>query len=204
MTANEILNQARILLGINLESATVAETIKKALLEKATTTDGVVIGTETEKPFEIGDNILWTNPESGIVEGCPDGEYVLEDGRTIVVGEMTIKDIKPKSEEAPAEDAPSTDEAAQSLTQSKIDLSKLNEEVVLLKSENTKLKTDLEKATQDKIQLNSVVELLKSEPGAEPTVRTASISGDNTIKHNKSLHTKSDYLMSVGKMLNSK
>lgn len=204
MTSSELLDQARKLLGIKLESATVTDSvpvmpvIKKALLQVAKLEDGSTIGTESDKPFEIGDNILIADSDGNT--SCPsDGDYITTDGLTITVQSCTISNLTPKSD-AGTEDAPSTDEAAQSINQ----LKELNDEVEFLKQENKKLKIELETAKQDKIQLTSVVELLKSEPAAEPTVRTASASSDNTIKHNKALHTKSDYLIGIGKILNSK
>ena len=98
MNTKETLNKVRTLLGIEVK------------FEQAKLDNGAIFEAET---FEVGAEIFVVADEERVA--VPIGEYVLEDGRTVVITEEgIIAEIKEAGaeEEAPTEEAP-TDEVVE-------------------------------------------------------------------------------------------
>ena len=92
MNTKETLNKVRTLLGIEVK------------FEQAKLDNGAIFEAET---FEVGAEIFVVADEERVA--VPIGEYVLEDGRTVVIAEEgIIAEIKEAGaeEEAPTEEAP--------------------------------------------------------------------------------------------------
>ena len=99
MNTKETLNKVRTLLGIEVK------------FEQAKLDNGAIFEAET---FEVGAEIFVVADEERVA--VPIGEYVLEDGRTIVIAdEGIIAEIKEAGaeEEAPAEEAPAEEEVVE-------------------------------------------------------------------------------------------
>ena len=93
MKSNEMLNQIKTLLNIEVK------------LEEMKLENGTVI---TSDSFEDGKEVfIITDDESKEKVALPVGEYILEDGRLLVVSEEgIIAEIKEVSDEVPAEETP--------------------------------------------------------------------------------------------------
>ena len=123
----------------------------KALAEFAVvTTDKGILAWDGDEDLKVGDSVYLEDGE-GNRTPAEDGDYILEDGRTLKVAEGKVAEIveaeTPTEEETPAEP----------------------EEVAALKAENEALKAELE-------SLKSQVEQLKAQPLAKPAheeVRTS-------------------------------
>jgi len=90
MKSNEMLNQIKTLLNIEVK------------LEEMKLENGTVI---TSDSFEDGKEVFIVTDDEKVA--LPVGEYILEDGRLLVVSEEgIIAEIKEVSDEVPAEEAP--------------------------------------------------------------------------------------------------
>tara|TARA_R110001632_G_scaffold4315_3_gene18391 strand:- start:288 stop:917 length:630 start_codon:yes stop_codon:yes gene_type:complete len=90
MKSNEMLNQIKTLLNIEIK------------LEEMKLENGTVI---TSDSFEDGKEVFIVTDDEKVA--LPVGEYILEDGRLLVVSEEgIIAEIKEVSDEVPAEEAP--------------------------------------------------------------------------------------------------
>lgn len=111
-----------------------------------TTKDGLELEVEREEgEIEVGD------PAS------PDGEFILEDGRTVIVKDGVIVDIKDAEPEEPAEETPETEaveeETPEEPAEDVEELKKQNEE---LKKENEELKKQLEEKEEVVAAVNAL------------------------------------------------
>ena len=90
MKSNEMLNQIKTLLNIEVK------------LEEMKLENGTII---TSDSFEDGKEVFIVTDDEKVA--LPVGEYILEDGRLLVVSEEgIIAEIKEVSDEVPAEEAP--------------------------------------------------------------------------------------------------
>lgn len=73
------------------------------------TTDKGVIGWDVDGEIEVGVEVYVVD-ENGDRQPIEDGDYVLEDGRTVVVKDSKVEEIKEKAEEPTVEEQPTTEE----------------------------------------------------------------------------------------------
>lgn len=73
------------------------------------TTDKGVIGWDVDGEIEVGTEVYLVD-ENGDRQPIEDGDYVLEDGRTVVVKDSKVEEIKKKAEEPTVEEQPTTEE----------------------------------------------------------------------------------------------
>ena len=93
MKSNEVLNQIKTVLGIDLEK-------KEIKLESLKLENGTVVEAES---FEEGNDIFIMTEDEKVA--LPVGEYMLEDSRLLVVEEEgKIADVREVSDEVPQEE----------------------------------------------------------------------------------------------------
>lgn len=99
-----------------------------------TTKDGMELEVEREEgEIEVGD------------PATPDGEFILEDGRTVIVKDGVIVDIKEAEPEEPEEETPETEAVEEETTEEPAeDVEELKKQIEELKKENEELKKQLE------------------------------------------------------------
>tara|TARA_B100000768_G_scaffold79281_1_gene75421 strand:- start:1349 stop:1942 length:594 start_codon:yes stop_codon:yes gene_type:complete len=166
MKANEMLNEIKTLLNIEVK------------LEEMKLENGTVVSAEA---FEKGKEIFIVTDDEKIA--MPVGEYILEDGRLVVVEEEgVIADVREVSDEVPAKE----EEDGEEITED------LKEEEKMMDEENYVTK-DTFREMEDKIQnLEDAIADLKSdkvEAEKEEEVEMAEevkeeLSAVKPIKHN--------------------
>lgn len=111
-----------------------------------TTKDGMELEVEREEgEIEVGD------PAS------PDGEFILEDGRTVIVKDGVIVDIKEAESEEPAEDTPETEAVEDETPEEPAeDVEELKKQIEELKKENEDLKKQLEEKEEVVAAVNAL------------------------------------------------
>jgi ATP-dependent Clp protease protease subunit len=112
-----------------------------------TTKDGMELEVEREEgEIEVGD------PAS------PDGEFILEDGRTVIVKDGVIVDIKDAESEEPAEETPETEAVEEEPTPDEPaeDVEELKKQIEELKKENEDLKKQLEEKEEVVAAVNAL------------------------------------------------
>ena len=111
-----------------------------------TTKDGMELEVEREEgEIEVGD------PAS------PDGEFILEDGRTVIVKDGVIVDIKDAESEEPAEETPETEAVEEETPEEPAeDVEELKKENEELKKENEDLKKQLEEKEEVVAAVNAL------------------------------------------------
>ena len=147
MNTKETLNKVRTLLGIEVK------------LEQMKLDNGAILEAEV---FEVGAEIFVVADEERVA--VPVGEYVAEDGSTIVVlEEGVIGEIKEAGEEAPAEDeAPVEDEvveedlSTETATPKKV-VESISKETFF--SEIEKLRNEINELKLSKVEVEKEVEL---------------------------------------------
>lgn len=99
-----------------------------------TTKDGMELEVEREEgEIEVGD------------PATPDGEFILEDGRTVIVKDGVIVDIKEAEPEEPEEETPETEAVEEETPEEPAeDVEELKKQIEELKKENEDLKKQLE------------------------------------------------------------
>lgn len=162
MNTNQTLNKVRTLLGIEVK------------FEQAKLDNGAVLEAET---FEVGAEIFVVADEEKVA--LPIGEYILEDGQTIVVAEEgVIAEIKeagaeeeeeaPSEEEAPAEEVVEEEELSTETATPKKVIESISKETFF--SEIEKLRNEIE-----------ALKLSKVEEKVEEKVELSEVEG---INHN--------------------
>lgn len=73
------------------------------------TSDKGVIGWDVDGEIEVGVEVYVVD-ENGDRQPIEDGDYVLEDGRTVVVKDSKVEEIKEKAEDPTVEEQPTTEE----------------------------------------------------------------------------------------------
>lgn len=111
-----------------------------------TTKDGMELEVEREEgEIEVGD------PAS------PDGEFILEDGRTVIVKDGVIVDIKEAESEEPAEETPETEAVEEETPEEPAeDVEELKKQIEELKKENEDLKKQLEEKEEVVAAVNAI------------------------------------------------
>lgn len=111
-----------------------------------TTKDGMELEVEREEgEIEVGD------PAS------PDGEFILEDGRTVIVKDGVIVDIKEAESEEPAEETPETEAVEEETPEEPAeDVEELKKQIEELKKENEDLKKQLEEKEEVVAAVNAL------------------------------------------------
>jgi myosin heavy subunit len=164
MKANDMLNEIKTLLNIEVK------------LEEQKLENGTVVSAEA---FEKGKEIFIVTDDEKVA--MPVGEYILEDGRLIVVeAEGVIADVREVSDEVPAKEEETTE-----------DLKEEKEEEKMMDEENYVTK-DTFRQMEDKIQnLEDAIADLKSDKvEAEEVVEEKEVemkeelSAVKPIKHN--------------------
>ena len=165
MNTNQTLNKVRTLLGIEVK------------FEQAKLDNGAVLEAET---FEVGAEIFVVADEEKVA--LPIGEYILEDGQTIVVAEEgVIAEIKeagaeeeaPSEEEAPAEEVVEEEELSTETATPKKVIESISKETFF--SEIEKLRNEIEA-----LKLSKVEEVVVEEK-VEEKVELSEVEG---INHN--------------------
>lgn len=144
MNTNQTLNKVRTLLGIEVK------------FEQAKLGNGAVLEAET---FEVGAEIFVVADEEKVA--LPIGEYILEDGQTIVVAEEgVIAEIKeagaeeeeeaPSEEEAPAEEVVEEEELSTETATPKKVIESISKETFF--SEIEKLRNEIEALKLSKVE----------------------------------------------------
>ena len=142
MNTNQTLNKVRTLLGIEVK------------FEQAKLDNGAVLEAET---FEVGAEIFVVADEEKVA--LPIGEYILEDGQTIVVAEEgVIAEIKeagaeeeaPSEEEAPAEEVVEEEELSTETATPKKVIESISKETFF--SEIEKLRNEIEALKLSKVE----------------------------------------------------
>ena len=112
-----------------------------------TTKDGMELEVEREEgEIEVGD------------PATPDGEFILEDGRTVIVKDGVIVDIKDAEPEEPAEETPETEAVEEEPTPEEPaeDVEELKKQLEELKKENEDLKKQLEEKEEVVAAVNAL------------------------------------------------
>lgn len=111
-----------------------------------TTKDGMELEVEREEgEIEVGD------PAS------PDGEFILEDGRTVIVKDGVIVDIKDAESEEPAEETPEIEAVEEETPEEPAeDVEELKKQIDELKKENEDLKKQLEEKEEVVAAVNAL------------------------------------------------
>jgi len=164
MKANEMLNEIKTLLNIEVK------------LEEQKLENGTLV---TAESFEKGKEIFIVTDDEKVA--MPVGEYILEDGRLVVVeAEGVIADVREVSDEVPAKE----EETTEDLKEEKEEEEKMDEENYVTK--------DTFRQMEDKIQnLEDAIADLKSDKvEAEEVVEEKEVemkeelSAVKPIKHN--------------------
>ena len=171
MKSNEVLNQIKTVLGIDLEK-------KEIKLESLKLENGTVVEAES---FEEGNDIFIMTEDEKVA--LPVGEYMLEDSRLLVVEEEgKIADVREVSDEVPEE--------TEDLVEEDLSEKDLSEETELEEVDDAYLKgmeiriKNLEDAIADlkadKVEASKVEEEVKKEVEQKLSTEPAA----KAIKHN--------------------
>ena len=171
MKSNEVLNQIKTVLGIDLEK-------KEIKLESLKLENGTVVEAES---FEEGNDIFIVTEDEKVA--LPVGEYMLEDSRLLVVEEEgKIADVREVSDEVPEE--------TEDLVEEDLSEKDLSEETELEEVDDAYLKgmeiriKNLEDAIADlkadKVEASKVEEEVKKEVEQKLSTEPAA----KAIKHN--------------------
>ena len=165
MKPSEMLNQIKNVLGIELSAEEVTQEVaEKVELAQMTLENGTVIEAEEFAPeFEV---FIVTEEER---IALPVGEYLLEEGRILVVEEEgIIKEIKSAEEEAEGEEAEVEVEAAEEVKEQ--EMGYVNKEEFAAAIDEIKAMIDEVKAgMKEKEEMAQVVkEELSATPAASP------------------------------------
>jgi len=171
MKSNEVLNQIKTVLGIDLEK-------KEIKLESLKLENGTVVEAES---FEAGNDIFIVTEDEKVA--LPVGEYMLEDSRLLVVEEEgKIADVREVSDEVPEE--------TEDLVEEDLSEKDLSEETELEEVDDAYLKgmeiriKNLEDAIADlkadKVEASKVEEEVKKEVEQKLSTEPAA----KAIKHN--------------------
>lgn len=111
-----------------------------------TTKDGMELEVEREEgEIEVGD------------PATPDGEFILEDGRTVIVKDGVIVDIKEAEPEEPEEETPETEAVEEETPEEPAeDVEELKKQIEELKKENEDLKKQLEEKEEVVAAVNAL------------------------------------------------
>lgn len=172
MKSNEVLNQIKTVLGIDLEK-------KEIKLESLKLENGTVVEAES---FEEGNDIFIMTEDEKVA--LPVGEYMLEDSRLLVVEEEgKIADVREVSDEVPQEET-------EDLVEEDLSEKDLSEETELEEVDDAYLKgmeiriKNLEDAIADlkadKVEASKVEEEVKKEVEQKLSTEPAA----KAIKHN--------------------
>tara|TARA_R100001460_G_scaffold60582_2_gene100641 strand:+ start:1893 stop:2465 length:573 start_codon:yes stop_codon:yes gene_type:complete len=164
MKANEMLNEIKTLLNIEVK------------LEEMKLENGTVVSAES---FEKGKEIFIVTDDEKVA--MPVGEYILEDGRLVVVEEEgIIADVREVSDEVPAKEEEDGEEITEDLAEEKEEMSyATKEELAEVKTMVEEIKAMLEpkKEMSEEVK-EEVVEEVKEE-----------LSAVKPIKHNPEAST---------------
>jgi len=197
MKSTEMLNQIKTLLNIEVK------------LEEAKLENGTVV---TADAFEKGKEIFIVTDDEKVA--MPVGEYLLEDGKLIVVEEEgTIADVREVSDEAPAkeEETEKEEETTSDLAEEKkeeemadvADWEGMEKRIQNLEDAIADLKADKESKMQEEEMSNEVQAPLKSrtvkEEFSEVEKTELSEAAAKPIKHNPEAETKQIKRVEFGK-----
>lgn len=170
LTIDSILEKAKIVLSeienklTDQKPVEDEKPVEEVKFMDAKTSDGQIIRCDMAD-FVVGAKVQIIN-EDGTTSDIPDGDYTLEDGRTLTIQGSVVITITPEETE-PAETAqPDAENPAESEMQTK--LSEKDLEISNLKMEIEKLKVEIGNITKEKTTLSSKVEELGKEPAAKP------------------------------------
>jgi len=197
MKSTEMLNQIKTLLNIEVK------------LEEAKLENGTVV---TADAFEKGKEIFIVTDDEKVA--MPVGEYLLEDGKLIVVEEEgTIADVREVSDEVPAKEEESDDkEITEDLAEEEekeeemadvADWEGMEKRIQNLEDAIADLKADKESKMQEEEMSNEVQAPLKSrtvkEEFSEVEKTELSEAAAKPIKHNPEAETKQIKRVEFGK-----
>jgi len=197
MKSTEMLNQIKTLLNIEVK------------LEEAKLENGTVV---TADAFEKGKEIFIVTDDEKVA--MPVGEYLLEDGKLIVVEEEgTIADVREVSDEAPAkeEETEKEEETTSDLAEEKkeeemadvADWEGMEKRIQNLEDAIADLKADKESKMQEEEMSNEAQAPLKSrtvkEEFSEVEKTELSEAAAKPIKHNPEAETKQIKRVEFGK-----
>lgn len=197
MKSTEMLNQIKTLLNIEVK------------LEEAKLENGTVV---TADAFEKGKEIFIVTDDEKVA--MPVGEYLLEDGKLIVVEEEgTIADVREVSDEVPAkeEETEKEEETTSDLAEEKkeeemadvADWEGMEKRIQNLEDAIADLKADKESKMQEEEMSNEVQAPLKSrtvkEEFSEVEKTELSEAAAKPIKHNPEAETKQIKRVEFGK-----
>lgn len=155
MKSNEMLNQVKILLGIEVK------------LEQMKLENGTVL--EADK-FEAGNEIFIVTEDERVA--LPIGEYVLDNGTVVVIEEEgLIKEIKSETEEAPEVEVEAEEDEKEEMKYA------TKEELAEVKSMIEEIKAMLEPKNEEELSEELPKEVLAelSKPAVEPINTSAEV-----------------------------
>ena len=155
MKSNEMLNQVKILLGIEVK------------LEQMKLENGTVL--EADK-FEAGNEIFIVTEDERVA--LPIGEYVLDNGTVVVIEEEgLIKEVKSETEEAPEVEVEAEEDEKEEMKYA------TKEELAEVKSMIEEIKAMLEPKNEEELSEELPKEVLAelSKPAVEPINTSAEV-----------------------------
>lgn len=173
MDSKKMLDALKELLGITKPEEVQETSVINQKFATSTLKNGIVISYDELVVDAVVSKVL----EDGSVEDLEAGEYEMEDGTIIVIGEGSkITEIKP-AEEAPVEEVEQAEEEAANPLEDRIKmiedkLVKIEEVLVMIAE---KLDGQTEEYSKNKTDLSKRIESLEKAPAAEPIHYSAEV-----------------------------
>ena len=179
MKSNEVLNQIKTVLGIDLEK-------KEIKLESLKLENGTVVEAES---FEEGNDIFIVTEDEKVA--LPVGEYMLEDSRLLVVEEEgKIADVREVSDEVPQEE---TEDLVEEDLAEEADVADWQGMEVRIKN----LEDAIADLKADKMEASKVEEEVKEKLSAEPATKPIKHNPEGESRKQIKMHISPNRVMST-------
>jgi hypothetical protein len=179
MKSNEVLNQIKTVLGIDLEK-------KEIKLESLKLENGTVVEAES---FEEGNDIFIMTEDEKVA--LPVGEYMLEDSRLLVVEEEgKIADVREVSDEVPQEE---TEDLVEEDLAEEADVADWQGMEVRIKN----LEDAIADLKADKMEASKVEEEVKEKLSAEPATKPIKHNPEGESRKQIKMHISPNRVMST-------
>ena len=179
MKSNEVLNQIKTVLGIDLEK-------KEIKLESLKLENGTVVEAES---FEAGNDIFIVTEDEKVA--LPVGEYMLEDSRLLVVEEEgKIADVREVSDEVPQEE---TEDLVEEDLAKEADVADWQGMEVRIKN----LEDAIADLKADKMEASKVEEEVKEKLSAEPATKPIKHNPEGESRKQIKMHISPNRVMST-------
>ena len=179
MKSNEVLNQIKTVLGIDLEK-------KEIKLESLKLENGTVVEAES---FEAGNDIFIVTEDEKVA--LPVGEYMLEDSRLLVVEEEgKIADVREVSDEVPQEE---TEDLVEEDLAEEADVADWQGMEVRIKN----LEDAIADLKADKMEASKVEEEVKEKLSAEPATKPIKHNPEGESRKQIKMHISPNRVMST-------